>query len=92
MSTYKANTSLLRISNCLRTILELEPEIARLDCAQSMTEEFRYLRRFLEKIDSIALYEEDMERVEVATAKFLEELEGVFHSLGNTCCCSGQVQ
>jgi hypothetical protein len=65
-----------RISNCLETILELEPELEKIELGKSLLEEFVVLKHFLQKIDSVALDEDDVERVETATANFLEELRG----------------
>ena len=63
-----------RISNCLQTILELEPELEKIELGRSLLEEFSVLKEFLQKIDSVALNEDDVERVETATSNFLEEL------------------
>lgn len=67
---------LVRITNCLKTILELEPELERLDLGSSLLSEFGVLKAFLEKIDDVDLNEEDVQRVERATASFLKELRG----------------
>lgn len=73
----KASSShLARISNCLQTILELEPELERIELGKSLLEEFSVLKDFLQKIDTVALNEDDVERVETATSNFLEELRG----------------
>lgn len=63
-----------RISNCLQTILELEPELERMELGKSLLAEFSVLKEFLQKIDSVVLSEEDVLRVETATSSFLEEL------------------
>jgi hypothetical protein len=71
----KASSShMARISNCLQTILELEPELERIELGKSLLEEFSVLKDFLQKIDTVALSEDDVERVEIATSNFLEEL------------------
>jgi hypothetical protein len=73
----KASSShLARISNCLQTILELEPELEKIELGKSLLEEFTVLKDFLQKIDTVALNEDDVERVETATSNFLEELRG----------------
>jgi len=73
----KASSShLARISNCLQTILELEPELEKIELGKSLLEEFSVLKDFLQKIDTVALNEDDVERVETATSNFLEELSG----------------
>lgn len=70
------SSHMARISNCLETILELEPELEKIELGKSLLEEFVVLKDFLQKIDSVALDEDDVERVETATANFLEELRG----------------
>ncbi|WP_147821630.1 hypothetical protein [Salidesulfovibrio onnuriiensis] len=67
---------MVRISNCLQTILDLEPELERLELGHSLLDEFVVLKSFLEKIDRVEVGEEDVRRIEQATANFLEELKG----------------
>lgn len=67
---------LARITNCLQTILDLEPELEKLELGQSLLDEFAVLKSFLEKVDRMSLSEEDVERIEKATASFLKELKG----------------
>jgi len=67
-------THLARISNCLQTILELEPELERIDLGKSLLEEFSVLKEFLQRIDTVSLSEDDVARVESATSNFLDEL------------------
>ena len=70
------NSHMARISNCLETILELEPELEKIELGKSLLEEFGVLKDFLQKIDRVSLSEDDVERVEAATSTFLEELRG----------------
>jgi len=71
----RADTShMARISNCLQTILELEPELEKIELGKSLLEEFDVLKDFLQRIDTVTLNEDDVERVETATANFLDEL------------------
>ncbi len=63
-----------RLKNCLQTILELEPELERLELGHVLLKEYNVLRSFVEKIDQVALQEQDVARIEHATANFLEEL------------------
>lgn len=63
-----------RIANCLETILELESELEKIELGKSLLEEFGVLKDFLAKIDRVDLNEDDVERVEAATANFLDEL------------------
>lgn len=67
---------LVRITNCLQTILELEPQLEKLEHGNSLLDEFVVLKSFLEKIDRVDLSEVDVERIETATANFLKELQG----------------
>lgn len=66
---------LVRITNCLQTILDLESQLENLEHGNSLLDEFAVLKSFLEKIDRVELSEADVERVEAATANFLRELE-----------------
>ncbi len=69
-------SNMARISNCLETILELEPELEKIEFGKSLLEEFGVLKDFLRRIDTVVLSDEDVDRVEAATANFLEELRG----------------
>jgi len=75
------NSHMARISNCLETILELEPELEKIELGKSLLEEFGVLKDFLERIDSVALNEDDVERVESATSNFLAELRAPLSKL-----------
>ncbi|SOB57818.1 conserved protein of unknown function [Pseudodesulfovibrio profundus] len=66
---------LVRITNCLQTILELEPQLERLEHGNSLLDEFAVLKSFLQKIDEVDLSEADVQRIESATANFLKELQ-----------------
>lgn len=66
---------LVRITNCLQTILELEPQLEKLEHGNSLLDEFAVLKSFLEKIDRVDLSESDVQRIESATANFLKELQ-----------------
>lgn len=63
-----------RLSNCLQTILELEPELERLEIADNLLDEFGILKDFLAKLEKCRVREADVERIESATACFLSEL------------------
>ena len=67
-----------RLKNCLLTILELEPELERLQLPDEFRNELTILKQHLEKIEYIEFYEEDLQRLETATAKFLDELRFPF--------------
>ena len=75
MAESSSVTHLVRITNCLQTILELEPQLEKLEHGNSLLDEFVVLKSFLEKIDKVELNEADVERIESATANFLKELQ-----------------
>ncbi|MDD2966718.1 MAG: hypothetical protein PHN64_04400 [Desulfovibrionaceae bacterium] len=69
------NASLhIRLKNCLQTILELEPDIQEELRRSAFAQEFTKIRYFLDKVESIDLKEEEVARLEKATATFLAEL------------------
>ncbi|GFM33867.1 hypothetical protein LN040_02480 [Desulfovibrio subterraneus] len=70
-----------RLRNCLQTILELEPELEGLELGQDLMKEFDLLKSFMEKLEDVDLQEEDVRRIETATANFLEELKGPLSNL-----------
>jgi hypothetical protein len=65
----------VRLRNCLLTILELEPDLKRLEIGQELLAEYSLLRSFVDKLDEVMLEEEDVCRIERATATFLDELK-----------------
>ncbi|QJT08224.1 hypothetical protein [Oceanidesulfovibrio marinus] len=69
-----------RLKNCIQTILELEPDVERLELGHILRDEYSTLRDFLERVDSVHLEEGEVRRIEEATSSFLEELES---PLGN---------
>jgi hypothetical protein len=71
----------VRITNCLKTILELEPELRKLELGASLLDEFDFLKSFLKRVDQMQLSEEEVERIERATSRFLEELRLPFSQL-----------
>ncbi|MGE4555279.1 MAG: hypothetical protein AB7D07_00505 [Desulfovibrionaceae bacterium] len=72
----------LRISNCLRTILDLEEDVERLEMGHTLIKEFQTLKDFLEQLERVDVQEEDVDRIETATAHFLEELRGPLSQRG----------
>jgi hypothetical protein len=64
-----------RISNCLQTILELEPDLERLRLGHVLIREFKILKTFLARMDRIDIDESDVTRIETATESFLRELK-----------------
>lgn len=92
MGDIKADSNIIRITNCLQTILELEPELSRLELAGSLLDEFVYLKQFLERIDRVELSEDDVERIEKATENFLAELRVPFSRQGGEVAGASKLQ
>lgn len=70
-----------RLRNCLQTILELEPALEGLELGHDLMKEFDMLKTFMEQLDEVELQEDDVRRIETATANFLEELKGPLSNL-----------
>lgn len=64
-----------RISNCLHTILELEPDLERLQFGHYLLRDFNILKMFLSHVEEIEVQEQDVARIEAATENFLKELK-----------------
>lgn len=64
----------IRLKNCLQTILELETDMASLQMRNEFQAELETLKEYLNRIENISLAEDDVLRLERATANFLEEL------------------
>ncbi|EPR30721.1 hypothetical protein dsat_1443 [Alkalidesulfovibrio alkalitolerans DSM 16529] len=75
---------MFRITNCLQTILELEPQLERLELGKDLLKEFEQLKSFLSKVNHIDLHEDDVARIESATASFLDELRGPLTAIDRT--------
>jgi len=75
MKRIKPTVLSARIINCLQTILELEPLLRSVDSGQLLLSEFKTLKAFLKEMDAITLDEDDVERIETATERFLQELK-----------------
>lgn len=84
MSDPKGLDLMNRLSNCLKTILELEPDIERLELGDLLLREFGMLKSFLMKIDSVSLEESDVARIEHATESFLLELRAPLERLNES--------
>lgn len=65
-----------RLLSCLETILGLERDLKKLEQGQVLLAEFNQLKSFMEKIDQVMLDEYEVNRIEKATANFLEEIKG----------------
>lgn len=64
-----------RIENCLHTILELEPDLERLQFGHYLLRDFNILKMFLSHVEEIDVQEQDVARIEAATENFLKELK-----------------
>ncbi|WP_290923042.1 hypothetical protein [Halodesulfovibrio sp.] len=64
-----------RLRNCLHTILELEPDLDDIELSHDLRDEFGMLKMLIERINEMELVEDDVARIETATANFLEELQ-----------------
>jgi len=63
-----------RLLNCLLTIVELEPLIRMLPFDSDLNTEFRYIKKIVRQVKNFDLSEEDVLRIEKATASFLDEI------------------
>ncbi|NDV27240.1 hypothetical protein [Desulfovibrio sp. JC010] len=64
----------LRLNNCLETIIEMEQELEKLDLNSRFVEELEVLKGFMSKMEKIRVSEAEVERIETATDNFLLEL------------------
>ena len=64
----------IRLKNCLQTILELEPDMDALWERANFRTDMEMLRDYLSRAETMELAEEDVLRLERATAHFLDEL------------------
>ena len=64
----------LRLKNCLQTILEMEPDMEDLPAQADFGPDMATLKSYISKVDEMDLVEEDVTRLEHATAHFLAEL------------------
>ncbi|MCC8193942.1 MAG: hypothetical protein LIP28_04780 [Deltaproteobacteria bacterium] len=65
-----------RLRSCLQAILELEPELKTLRAAGPLLSEFTVLKDIYNRLETLLVQEEDVKRIEEATANFFEELKG----------------
>lgn len=67
----------VRLRNCLQTILDLEPELQTMRVASPMLTELSMLKDLHAKLETLFVQEDDVQRIEKATAQFLTELKGI---------------
>jgi hypothetical protein len=70
-----------RLLNCLQTIIDLEEELGARDVDINLSQELGTLKRVMLHIDQLEISEIDVQRVEQATTRFLEELSGPLQDL-----------
>ncbi|MGE9986518.1 hypothetical protein [Desulfovibrio sp. SGI.169] len=68
------STLQIRLKNCIQTILELEPDMRAGIWGRHFDEELSTLKGYLQQVDHMHLAEDDVQRLENATASFLAEL------------------
>ncbi|MDR2055994.1 MAG: hypothetical protein LBQ10_09045 [Desulfovibrio sp.] len=65
----------LRLKNCIQTILDLEPDFDGQVWRRHFNNEISALKTYLRQVDNMVLAEDDVQRLEAATASFLAELK-----------------
>lgn len=73
--TYVSVTLDSRLKNCLHTILDLEACLAQSHLGNLLEHEFSVLKKVASTLELSTVNEIDVERIEAATARFLEELK-----------------
>ncbi|EFL85706.1 hypothetical protein HMPREF1022_00322 [Desulfovibrio sp. 6_1_46AFAA] len=68
------STLQIRLKNCIQTILDLEPDMRAGIWGRHFDEELSTLKDYLQRVDRMNLAEDDVQRLENATASFLAEL------------------
>ena len=68
------STLQIRLKNCIQTILELAPDMRSGIWGRHFDEELSTLKEYLQQVDHMNLAEDDVQRLENATASFLAEL------------------
>lgn len=66
----------LRLRSCLQAIIELEPELKAIRSAEPLVTELSVLKDIYTRLETLLVEEEDVRRIEEATASFFQELKG----------------
>lgn len=66
----------LRLRSCLQAILDLEPELKNISSAEHLLTELSVLKEIYGRLETLLVQEEDVRRIEEATANFFAELKG----------------
>lgn len=64
-----------RLRNCLTTILELEGALGNTQLGMALQKEFIVLKDVMQRLENVMVEESDVQRIEVATGHFLEEIK-----------------
>jgi len=64
-----------RLRNCLQTILDLEPDLERIQFVRPLLAELEMLKNIYSRLETILLQENDVKRIEDATEHFLAEMK-----------------
>ncbi len=84
MNHTERNNLIIRLNNCLETILELEHELEKLDLNRNFLEELDVLKDFMQKVEKVQINEDDVQRIETATGSFLKELKHPLRQLDSS--------
>ncbi|SME95917.1 hypothetical protein [Desulfovibrio gilichinskyi] len=84
MNHTERNNLIIRLNNCLETILELEQDLEKLDLNRNFLEELEVLKEFMQKVEKVQINEDDVQRIETATGSFLKELRHPLRQLDSS--------
>jgi ABC-type transporter Mla MlaB component len=73
-----------RLRNCLLTILELEGSLVHTELGPLLSPEFDTLKQVIQRLEIMHISEDDVCRIETATARFLEELKETIPGVDET--------
>ena len=82
----------IRLKNCLQTILDLEPDMDTLPARADFRPDMDTLKTYLARVEDMDLVEEDVQRLERATAHFLAELRLPMEHMRQGCAKSRVLQ
>lgn len=66
----------LRLRSCLQAIIDFEPVLQSIHAAESLLVELSVLKDIYGRLETLLIQEEDVSRIEEATASFFKELKG----------------
>ena len=68
----------LRIDHCRSTIAEVHQALSMDDVQLEIAEQFRRLEEALNQVDATKLNHRDLEKIEIATNRLLDEFRGLY--------------